>query len=92
MYSSYGHYSKKNILSFYDLGKQFIHDIHLTDEVYEKDYEDVRNKRFKSAKLAIENEVRFYFVLQEPAPNVIPISSCAETHAFYSYFSGMSCT
>ena len=50
------------MLSFYDLGKQFIHDIHLTDEVYEKDYEDVRNKRFKSAKLAIEYEVRFYFV------------------------------
>ena len=61
---------EKNILSFYDLGKQFIHDIHLTDEVYEKDYEDVRNKRFKSAKLATEYEVRFYFVLQEPAPNV----------------------
>ena len=62
--------TEKSMLSFYDLGKQFIHDIHLTDEVYEKDYEDVRNKRFKSAKLAIEYEVRFYFVLQEPAQNV----------------------
>ena len=85
------------MLSFYDLGKQFIHDIHLTDEVYEKDYEDVRNKRFKSAKLAIEYEVRFYFVLQEPAPNVdlgikIQLSLCAETHVFYFLFSGMSCT
>ena len=82
------------MLSFYDLGKQFIHDIHLTDEVYEKDYEDVRNKRFKSAKLAIEYEVRFYFVLQEPAPNYnkIQLSLCAETHVFYFLFSGMSCT
>ena len=62
MYLSYGQ-NRKNILSFYDLGKQFIHDIHLTDEVYEKDYEDVRNKRFKSAKLAIEYEVIYYFVL-----------------------------
>ena len=65
--------TEKSMLSFYDLGKQFIHDIHLTDEVYEKDYEDVRNKRFKSAKLAIEYEVRFYFVLQEPAPNITHI-------------------
>ena len=78
--------NEKNIISFYDLGRQFIHDIHLTDEVYEKDYEDVRNKRFKSAKLAIEYEVRFYFVLQETAPNVIEISLCAETHAFLFLF------
>ena len=62
--------TEKNILSFYYLGKQFIHDIHLTEEIYEKDYEDVRNKRFKSAKLAIEYEVRFYFVFKEPVPNV----------------------
>ena len=42
----------------------------MTDEVYESDYDDVRNKRFKSAKLAIEYEVRFHFVFKEPAPNV----------------------
>ena len=69
MYYSYV-ITEKNILSFYDLGKQFIHNIHLTDEVYESDYDDVRNKRFKSAKLAIEYEVRFHFVFKEPAPNV----------------------
>ncbi len=83
------------MLSFYDLGKQFIHDIHLPDEVYEKGYEGVRNKRFKSAKLAIEYEVRFYFVLQEPAPNITTRYSypIALKHMpFYSYFSGMSCT
>ena len=88
--------TEKYILSFYKLGRQFIHNIHLTDEVYEKDYEDVRNKRFKSAKLAIEYEVRFYFVLQEPAPNVnttkYKYPNALKQMLFYFYFSGMSCT
>ena len=66
-----------------------MHNIHLTDEVYEKDYEDVRNKRFKSAKLAIEYEVRFYFVLQEPAPNVTTRYNFryALKHMFFIFFS-----
>ena len=66
MYYSYV-ITEKNILSFYDLGKQFIHNIHLTDEVYEGDYDDVRNKRFKSAKLAIEYEVRFFCIARARA-------------------------
>ena len=43
---------------FFIAAKQFIHVIHLGDEVYESHYGDVRNKRFKAAKLGIEYEVR----------------------------------
>ena len=43
---------------FYVAAKQFIHTIHLREEVYESQYEDVRNKRFKSAKLGMEYEVK----------------------------------
>ena len=44
-------------IPFLFIEKQFIHKIPLPDEVYESDYADVRNKRFKSAKLSIEYEV-----------------------------------